>query len=101
MHLVKHGEDIFKLTEKGIENGKVIICTTCQDNLKYAKRIKKLPVSAFAHYDLGKIPSHLTKLTFGEKLAMVAVIMELKVLHSALKQHSQIASCIREHPEIT
>ena len=74
LHLVKHGKNIFRLTEEGIENDKVIICQTCHTNLKYAKRTKKPPINTFAHYDIGKIPSHLKKLTFGEKLAISKTI---------------------------
>ena len=66
MHLVNHGEEVFRLTEKGIEDGKVIICTSCQTNLKYGKRVNKPPINTFAHYDLGKIPSYLEKLNFAE-----------------------------------
>ena len=70
MHLMKHGKDTFRLTDKGFENGKVVICNSCQSNLKYAKRVNKPPVNTFAYYDIGKIPPALKKLTFAEKLAI-------------------------------
>ena len=52
LHLVKHGKDTFRLTDKGMQNDKVIVCQTCQNNLKYAKRTKQPPINSFAFYDL-------------------------------------------------
>ena len=62
--------DIFKMCEKGIiDCDKVLICKLCSGTLKYAVKRRKLPIHTIAHYDLGKKPTGLVRLSLGEKIS--------------------------------
>ncbi len=67
--------EIYKFASQCIENNKVIVCPTCMNSLKTAAETQVPPKHTFAHYDIGKIPSHLPDLTLGEKLSLSKIII--------------------------
>ena len=76
LHLVTIGENTFRLAPQGVENNKITVCKKCQSYLYYANNTKnKAPEGTIAHYDLGRYPSHLRKLSQYEMLAISPVCL--------------------------
>ena len=90
MHLLEYDGLTYRLADEALDSidHKILVCSVCINDLKYARRTNKLPIQSIAYHDLGRFPSNIPKLTSTERLAIAKVlvfapIFELKPVHGA------------------
>lgn len=80
LHLVELEGEFYHVAAEGVQDGQFIVCNSCSTRLQHAKEKGRAPVGTIAHYDLGKIPSHLLQLTLAEKLAIAKTLVFVPVI---------------------